>query len=662
MKKIVELIYQNKKLFLILFLIITAITIPFLLKIGISNSLNIWFPKGDPLLKSYDNFLQNYGNDETIIIGLKSKNSFTSSENLTELSGLLHKLNKIEGTGDAIWFGTPFVSTEFRDILISNDSLKTLVIIPMSNKSDFGDTRQRIIDSITGILKTTDYEYHLAGMGVIYDGLNKATRHNGFIFIMFSFLFIFIFLILFLRDWRILFISLLSITTSTIILFSVYSLIDKDINIITIVLPVLILIYGISDIIYIVYGIKSSNSNDMITTLSQIFPPCFLTSLTTAIGFFSLLASKITAVRQIGLYGGIGVLIEFLATLIVMIYFSDRIKKSRRTPVILNGIHDFETHFVDKHYGSVIFIFFLILAVFGYGIRYLNIDTFTINMLRGKNTVKTDSDWIEKNLGYYLPLELLVKIDNPNDKNSKIAIDSFRNNIKEKYGYNSLSYYDINIPLFALLSGGNKINLKYYNPRNRKLRITVYVPILSAKQIGSVKDSVIGTFRKYSNLPVEVSGYIPLYIKIIDYITNSQFKSFPIALITIFLFITLIFGLKNGILAILPNLLPIVIVLGTMGYFKIALDLGTVIITPIIIGVVVDDTIHYIFARKNATQKMVRHPMLVTSILLTLGFLICVFANITTIAYFGLLSSIAIFSAYFGDAILLPSLFRVFRR
>lgn len=74
--------------------------------------------------------------------------------------------------------------------------------------------------------------------------------------------------------------------------------------------------------------------------------------------FFLPSCFKITAVRQIGLYGGIGVLIEFLATLIVMIYFSDRIKKSRRTPVILNGIHDFETHFVDKHYGSVIFIFF----------------------------------------------------------------------------------------------------------------------------------------------------------------------------------------------------------------------------------------------------------------------------------------------------------------
>ncbi|NIA23454.1 MAG: MMPL family transporter, partial [Proteobacteria bacterium] len=447
MKKIVKFIYSNRKLFMISLIIVTMIAIPFLLKIGISNSLNIWFPKGDIHLKSYDNFLMKYGNDETIIVGLKAQNNFTGEKGKSELSNLLRQLDKIKGVGNTIWFGTPFISPEFRNNLISKDSLKTLIIIPMSNKSDFGDTRNRIINSITKILTKSNYEYHLAGMGVIYDGLNKATRQNGFIFVMLSFIFIFLFLIIFLRDWRILFISLLSITASTIILFSIYALIDKNINIITIVLPVLILIYGISDIVYIVYGLKSDSGNNSTIPLSQILPPCFLTSLTTAIGFFSLLVSKITAVRQIGFYGGIGVLIEFFVTLIIMIYFSDSIKKSARKPVILNSIHDLETHFTNKHYGSVIFIFTLLLIIFGYGIKYLNIDTYTIGILRGKNQVKTDSDWIEKNMGYYLPLELLVKTDNPDDEKLKMSIRAFQNAVKKRYGYNSFSYYDINIPL-----------------------------------------------------------------------------------------------------------------------------------------------------------------------------------------------------------------------
>ncbi len=659
MKTIVNSIYKNKKLFLILLIFIAILSIPFLARIGISNSLNIWFPKNDPSLKSYNTFLQKFGNDETIVIGLKSKAKFTSKGEMSYLHDLVKQLDLVKGTGRAIWFKTPFINPKYEKVLLSNDSMKTIVIIPMTSNPNFGNMRGKVIDSIKNILKNSHYEFHLAGMGVIYDGLNKATQRNGSIFVLLSFVFIFLFLILFLRDFKILFISILSVSASIMILFGIYALIDRNINIITIVIPVLILIYGISDIIYIVYSMKLHKNSDARVILSQILAPCFLTSLTTSIGFLSLLLSKITAIRQIGLYGGMGVLIEFLVTSIIMIYFSDIIKNSPKKPVLLNSVHNTETKFVEKHYQIVVGLFFLFILVFSYGIRYIKIDTYTIKVLRGKNRVKTDSDWIENNIGNYLPLELLVKTNNVNNSKFKEEIKDFQKSIGDKYGYTSFSYYDIQISSVLMLMAGKNKTVKYYDRNTGKIRITVYVPALSARQVEAVKDSVIGTFRNFSKSPIEISGYIPLYIKIIDYIAGSQFKSFPLALIIIFLFMTLLFGIKNGLIAVIPNLVPIIAVLGTMGYFKIPLDIGTVIITPIIIGVVVDDTIHYIFAKKHDNVIIIRHPMLITSILLSLGFLICIFANITTIAYFGILSSIAIFTAYLGDAILLPSLYKI---
>jgi predicted RND superfamily exporter protein len=658
MNKIVSLIYKNKIVFLILLFIISAISILFVKNIGVSNNINVWFPKGEPLLKSYQNFLKDFGNDESIIVALKSGNKFTEKKEMNRLSLLIENFDKINEAEKAISINTFLISNEFKSSLLSEDSLKTIIIIPMNNNPDFEDSRNNIIKEVNKILKKSNYEYHLAGVGIIYDGLNKATQKNGIVFIILSFVFIFIFLLLFLKDRNILFIALFSIFMSITILFAIYSIIDKNVNIVTIILPVLILIYGISDIIYIVYGLKYSENSDIVKSLSEILTPCFLTSLTTAIGFFSLMTSRIVAIKQIGLYGGLGVLIEFFVTLIVMISFSNIIKHSTRKQLKLLLIHNYEDILIKKHSKMIIISFFLFAIIMSYGIKYLNIDTYSIGMLKGNNIVQKDSKWIENNIGNYLPLELLVKtdgnIDNPVIRKN---ILEFQNDVLNIYGYKSFSYYDLPNLSSLSLFGNYESNIKYYNEKSGQLRITVYIPMLSAKNAGNIRDSLINLYDSKFISDIEASAYLPLYVKLVDYITNSQFKSFPIALITILLFITLLFGLKNGILAILPNILPIVTVLGIMGYFKIPLDVGTVIITPIIIGVVTDDTIHYIYAKKHNTTHWVKQPMLITSILLAFGFLICTCANTSTIMYFGILSSISIFMAYLGDAFLLPSLY-----
>ena len=146
----------------------------------------------------------------------------------------------------------------------------------------------------------------------------------------------------------------------------------------------------------------------------------------------------------------------------------------------------------------------------------------------------------------------------------------------------------------------------------------------------------------------------------------------------IFGLMMLIFGLKGGLASILPNIFPVVFVLGFMGYFNFHLNLATVTIAAIAIGLVVDDTIHYFThfkhefqeTRKRKTAMLnalhkVGPALCFTSLILVLGYIIFLFSETRMLMDFGILSSIAVISALVGDLFIGPTLlvkFNIFRK
>jgi len=190
-------------------------------------------------------------------------------------------------------------------------------------------------------------------------------------------------------------------------------------------------------------------------------------------------------------------------------------------------------------------------------------------------------------------------------------------------------------------------------------------------QMQGLADEIMGNLGT-----IEASGYLPLYTQIIDYVMTSQVRSFALALGIIFLI--LLVGLRSvrlAIIGILANLFPVSVMFALMGFANIDLDIATASIAAIVIGVSVDDTVHFLWSWREAerrgmgweealtyTYDRAGRPAVITSILLVAGYAVLMAGAGATAFYFGLLTTVAAVAALMGDLVLLPLLLKPFTR
>ncbi|HKL89204.1 MAG TPA: MMPL family transporter, partial [Salinibacter sp.] len=165
------------------------------------------------------------------------------------------------------------------------------------------------------------------------------------------------------------------------------------------------------------------------------------------------------------------------------------------------------------------------------------------------------------------------------------------------------------------------------------------------------------------------TGYLPLYVRMMSLLTDSLISSFGLALLVILGMIALLFRSgQAALLSLLPNGLPVLLALGLMGWLAIPLDAATMTIAAVVFGLVVDDTIHllhrYATVRKEASvvtairrsASEAGRRMAITTTVLAGGFLVLCFAQIKSIVWLGLLSTVAIVTALLADVLVLPAL------
>ena len=180
---------------------------------------------------------------------------------------------------------------------------------------------------------------------------------------------------------------------------------------------------------------------------------------------------------------------------------------------------------------------------------------------------------------------------------------------------------------------------------------------------------------EYPEMDVSVTGGLSLIMELMEYITWSQLRSLGLAILVISIILVFVFGsFRAGGISIIPNLLPAAFTFGTLGLIGIPLDSDTIIIAPVIIGIAVDDTIHFIthyrdeviqhgnipLALKNTIAE-VGQAITFTSLILGCGFSVMAFSSSAGMFNVGVFGTAAIFVALFADLFLLPSMIVVFR-
>ena len=317
----------------------------------------------------------------------------------------------------------------------------------------------------------------------------------------------------------------------------------------------------------------------------------------------------------------------------------------------------------------------LLTLVAGVGLSRLDVDTDPIDFMFADHPVRQDYRAVEDRFDGYTPLEFVVRGDDGVLRPEVLdAVEDWQRRVETRsavgWSYSVVDWLGAAAPHDdpeGAVMAARKAGL--IDPPEA-LRVTFAIHIQSARNIARIIDEVLAEAHFHSGVIVTASGYLPLYVRMVDHIVSTQILSFALALIAIFAALAVLFrSLGMALLSLPANLLPVFVTLGAMGLLGVRLDLATVTIAAIVLGIVVDDTVLFLYflrheqERRASVADAIRaavdgagQSILMTTLALGLGFLVYGLAEVKSIVWFGLLVSLAMATALLADLALLPAL------
>jgi predicted RND superfamily exporter protein len=486
--------------------------------------------------------------------------------------------------------------------------------------------------------------------------------------------------------------TLVAVGIATLWTMGLYAAFGHQLNMVTMVLPTLVLVIGIADCMHIlrsVAGIDRDLDQEQRVTqgLAAVIGPCFLMTITTAAGFLGLATSGLPVVQQLGWFGAGGVIAAFVTSVVLT---TTGLTWQRFEPV--RPVSRLDT-VAKKLFAAgssrprvTVGIYLILGVVAAYGITQLNSDTDSIGYMKKSHVVRQDSDFIEAEIGAYVPIEFTVTatghLFTPENldavwawQNRAMQIDAIG------WSWSLISAFDL--PGGSLPSDVGIETLRERLDRMRRfspatiramifgeseLRVSFGAPILSARAVQALIDDISADAAFPDGLVLRPAGYSPLYTRIVDEIVTSQLRGFASAIIMIVILLGIAMRSWRRVLLALPaNAVPVALTLGLMGLTGIPLDVASATIASVILGLVVDDTVHLLRPHRPAGMHESLSiaagrsggTLVMTSLVLAAGFLVLGLAEIRSIAWFGVLTSFAVIVAIIGDLTLLPALSRL---
>lgn len=505
---------------------------------------------------------------------------------------------------------------------------------------------------------------------------------------------------------------------SLLIVFGLMGFLGLKVSILSTMVAALVLAVGVADAVHVLsdYRRNLEQGLDRAVALrrsvAHLFIPCLFTSITTAAGFLSLLTSDLSPVREGGWLSAVGVMIAFglsMTLLPALLSFARR-RPARREAGPLDRL----VGAVASRMGGLsrpasvkvlVVSAALVLAVaarliFG----GMNVGANPIGYFRPGDPVRSATELIDERLGGSTSIELLVNAPEGGLKDPEILrrMDRVQRYVETLPGVSrALSVVDYIKELnrvvhdgdkrHAVVPGSRQAVAQYYMllegeeeyssmvQQNESLgRITALVNFSGsdalAKRLPEVQARLKQEFAG-TGATATITGFVKLMGDMEHYLVRSQIDSMLLAfaVITLMMFI-LLRSLRLGLLAMIPNLVPILLGLGFMTLIGVGLDPGTVMIGSIALGLVVDDTVHFMVQLKrrvrrgdtmstaiDGTLHRAGRPIILTSVILIAGFLVATLGSFNPNVNFGFISAVVILLALLADLVILPAALKVLR-
>ncbi len=597
--------------------------------------------------------------------------------------------------------------------LISKDAKSTMIVGRMTPKAgDDPEVSFKLRDAVLEIIKPEEekngYKFFLGGGPVINCSFIEIAQHDGGTFTPAVIVVAMLLMFIIFRKFSSMFASTIVVVFTFLIVLSIQVLLGFKLNNFTANVPVFVVAIGIADAmhllwIYTMARKKGMNNHDSIHySVKKNFLAIFLTSVTTSIGFASLGISAVVPIQTLGIATASAAVLAFLLTILFVPAFlailNPKIKADTNIQEANNHpIAVWYTQFLAKNAKYILLFSTLIFIALGIGIFKANVDSNTVKYFKEdfpfRVAVNEMQDKLTGPMSYEVVVDSKAK-DGIKDPKFLHTVEQFYSELYAKYPdirhisslmdivktFNGIMAGSKSIPnnqdliaqyllLYSLsLPQGMEINDKM-DIDERLLRVSVSVNLVETSK-DLEQTAWIKNWWEKTPYSAEVNGQTVMFAHMQHDVTATLINSITLAVVSISLVMLLIFRNWRMLpIFIVPNILPIALVVGVMGWLHIDIDMGVAIAGAIIIGVAVDDTIHfmvkYIEARKrgdNLEEAMkyvlsyAGSAIIFTTFVLSIAFLVFVFSDFNPNYHFGIVTASALVIAVLVDLVALPAL------
>lgn len=626
-------------------------------------------------------------------------------------------LSAIEKFKQKLFYELPFYSNILYDE--ERQTIRTAIyldktIVNTAQRRDF--IFKTFIPLITGFEKDSGLDVKISGMPYIRTLNAKNIVDEIGVFVLSAMLLTSLIFFLFFRSFRATFISMFVVIIGVMWAFGILGWLGYEITVLTALIPPLIIVIGVPNCIFLInkYQQEVAKHGNMIKSLQRVIMKIgnatLMTNLTTASGFATFILTDSKILKEFGIVASINIIAIFLLSLLIIpiIYsFMGQPRKKHLKHLNRHYLKVFVRWMENKVRNKRInvFIISIISLLFGIiGVYQIDISGSIIEDMPKKSGFFKDILFFDDEFNGIVPIEIIVdtkrkggatrlstlkRIDQLEqfiteipELSSPISSVSGVKFIKQAYYNGNPNYYKLptsqeNSFIARYLKNvkeSKNLMQNYIDSTGQFNRVTTFIRDIPTERIEEIEKDLVKEIDKIfppDRYQVKLTGKALLYLKGTHYLIRNLIISLSLAILLIALFMAYMFrSFKMIVISLIPNLLPLIITAGVMGFSGIPLKPSTILVFSIAFGISVDDTIHFLakyrqelisskWKIKTAVYNALRETavsMFYTSIVLFFGFAVFMISNFGGTVALGGLVSVTLLFAMLANLILLPSL------
>lgn len=617
-----------------------------------------------------------------------------------------------------------FKELPFYDNLLFNKETQTIQTALFIDK-EIVNTKKRkefIFERFNPIIsqfeQDTNIDVHVSGMPYIRSMNSENIKSEmgkfvGLALAVTAFIFF-----LFFRSFRATFITLLVVSIGVIWAFGFIGLFRFEITVLTALIPPLIIVIGVPNAIFIINKYQqeikkhSNKTKSLHRVISKVGNATLMTNITTAAGFATFIFTNSSLLKEFGIIASINIMAIFVLSILIIpcIYSFMPLPKKKHLKHLdqkwISRIVDWMVFMVRNKKNAIYLVSFVVVVSSIIGVYKIKVSGSLLDDMPKSKVFYQDIVFFEEEFGGIMPLEIMIdtkkdkgvfklstlkKIDKLTTLIDEIPGLSRATSVVDLVKYSKQAFYNGNPKYYQLPTSQEKAFLLEYinnsdqssgtgalinnvDSKARYARITTYMQDVGTEEMAKIQTDIQAFLDKEfdsKKYDVTLTGKALVFLKGTNYLIKNLIVSLGLAILLISIFMGYMFkSLRMIFISLIPNLLPLLVTGGIMGYLGIPIKPSTILVFSIAFGISVDDTIHFLakyrqeliasnWKIRKSVYKAIRETgvsMFYTSIVLFFGFLVFLISSFGGTKALGGLVSITLLFAMVSNLLLLPAL------